>query len=116
MSKRNTFSRKDIDYIFQRADYKCELCGRQVFLEGVPHHAFWKSQYHKKDVNDHWNGICICMFCHKIIHFGERQFDKDIISDIKAQITAKNFECEKSDNLKHWLDSVCKNIAKNRKK
>ena len=70
----NVFSKETILEIAERDYYSCVLCGNQDSLERYPHHAFYKSEYYKNDRNEAWNGVCICMKCHRKIHFeGDKQ-------------------------------------------
>ena len=54
--------------ILERDKYSCQLCGVSHNLESVPHHCFFRSEYFKKDADDDWNLITICLDCHRKIH------------------------------------------------
>lgn len=55
--------------VFLRDKGKC-FCGSYE-LERTPHHCFYKSEYSKEDRNEAWNLVCICVDCHRILHFAK---------------------------------------------
>lgn len=54
----------------QRADWKCERCGKQVQGRGAHAHHKMPVWYMPKLEFDIDNGICLCTECHKLIHGG----------------------------------------------
>jgi 5-methylcytosine-specific restriction endonuclease McrA len=76
-------NREVIEKVYHRDNCKCILCGSGQWLENVPHHCFFKSQYFKEDRDSEWNLITICRNCHfQIHHKGNKEKDK--ISKILA--------------------------------
>lgn len=49
--------------IFERDNYKCQICGQKEFL-GIHH-----GDKNRKN-NDYWNLLTVCPGCHKSIHHG----------------------------------------------
>ena len=55
--------------IYFRDQNKCVCCGSKKWLEGAPHHCFFRSEYFKEEDRDMaWNLVIICKMCHFDLH------------------------------------------------
>ena len=68
---------KTLIEVFMRDMGKCVLCGSKKWLEEIPHHCFWKSQYFREDRDEDWNLVTICKPCHFDLHHrGNKEKDR----------------------------------------
>jgi 5-methylcytosine-specific restriction endonuclease McrA len=66
---RGKFSRKTIQEILERDEYKCVRCGSYQ-VEAVPHHIIYKSQ---GGLGEKRNGVTICRDCHTWAHNSKKK-------------------------------------------
>jgi 5-methylcytosine-specific restriction protein A len=76
IATRTIRNRAFADYVKARADYKCEMCGRQPFLkkDGTPYaEADHVSPLYNFGVDHPDNMRCLCAQCHRIVTYGSHE-------------------------------------------
>jgi len=89
-----------IKNVLCRDKYTCIFCGSGQWLENVPHHCFFKSEYFADDRDDDWNLVTVCKNCHFHIHHKSGGKEKEKIGKI---IAYKKYAGQNKDKLERIL-------------
>lgn len=70
-SKKMIVTKDTYNYVIERDNYSCRLCGSTSFLQ--LHHILYRSQ--RKDlINDVDNCIMLCSDCHRLVHSNKKKW------------------------------------------